>query len=208
MFQGMEYVYAVYKEKSFSKAAKKLFISQPSLSANVKREEKNIGYPIFDRSTKPLSLTEPGKKYIETVESIVSAQCAFKNYINDLGELKTGSLLIGGSSLYSSWILPSLMRNFASKYPHIKLIGALPCKDQYCKWNAKQQSRYKKLIKQLDGIRCIYDKYEDGCMIERNEYMVNNSSLVIALFDGKSGGTAKTVRYAEKMGKEITIIKP
>ena len=58
MFQGMEYIYEVYKEKSFSKAAAALFISQPSLSANVKRVENRIGYPIFDRSTKPLQLTE------------------------------------------------------------------------------------------------------------------------------------------------------
>ena len=57
MFQGMEYIYTVYKEKSFSKAAKKLFISQPSLSATVKRIEKKIGAPVFDRSTKPVSYT-------------------------------------------------------------------------------------------------------------------------------------------------------
>ena len=50
MFQGMEYVYEVYKEKSFSKAAASLFISQPSLSTNVRRVENRIGYPIFDRS--------------------------------------------------------------------------------------------------------------------------------------------------------------
>lgn len=54
MFQGMRYVYEVYKEKSFSKAAENLFISQPSLSANVKRMEQKIGMPVFDRSTKPL----------------------------------------------------------------------------------------------------------------------------------------------------------
>ena len=47
MFQGMEYIYEVYKEKSFSKAAAALFISQPSLSANVKRVENRIGYPIL-----------------------------------------------------------------------------------------------------------------------------------------------------------------
>ena len=68
MFQGMEYIYEVYKEKSFSKAAAALFISQPSLSANVKRVENRIGYPIFDRSTKPLQLTEVGKHYIQAVE--------------------------------------------------------------------------------------------------------------------------------------------
>ena len=51
MFQGMHYVYEVYKEMSFSKAARNLFISQPSLSAAVKKAEKQIGFPIFDRSS-------------------------------------------------------------------------------------------------------------------------------------------------------------
>lgn len=77
VFQGMEYIYEVYKEKSFSKAAANLFISQPSLSANVKRIEKRIGYPIFDRSTKPLQLTECGEKYIQAVERIMDIQKNF-----------------------------------------------------------------------------------------------------------------------------------
>ena len=121
MFQGMEYVYAVYREKSFSQAARKLFISQPSLSASVKREEQSVGYPIFDRSTKPLGLTEPGKKYIETVEQILAMQNNFSEYINDLGNLKTGNLILGGSSLYSSWVLPPLMGSFTRTYPHVSL---------------------------------------------------------------------------------------
>ena len=121
MFRGMEYVYAVYKEKSFSKAAEKLFVSQPSLSANVKREEKSVGYPIFDRSTKPLGLTGPGKKYIEAVERILAIQREFSDYINDLGELKTGKLILGGSSLYSSWVIPPLMGNFSKKYPLVQM---------------------------------------------------------------------------------------
>ena len=121
MFRGMEYVYAVYKEKSFSKAAEKMFISQPSLSANVKREEQRIGYPIFDRSTKPFGLTEPGRKYIEAIERIQNIQDEFSDYINDLGELKTGKLILGGSSLYSSWVLPPLMGEFTKKYPLIQI---------------------------------------------------------------------------------------
>ena len=121
MFRGMEYVYAVYKERSFSKAAQKLFISQPSLSANVKRVEKSIGYPIFDRSNKPLTLTEPGRKYIQTVENMLAMQDEFSEYINDLGDLKTGKLILGGSSLYSSWIFPKLMGEFSKKYPLVKL---------------------------------------------------------------------------------------
>ena len=64
MFQGMHYIYEVYKEMSFSKAAKNLYISQPSLSAAVKKVEQRIGFPIFDRSSTPIRLTDLGKEYI------------------------------------------------------------------------------------------------------------------------------------------------
>lgn len=121
MFHGMEYVYEVYKEKSFSQAAHNLFISQPSLSAAVKKVEEKIGYPIFDRSTKPLALTECGKEYIRAAEGILSIQANFSNYLNDLGTLKSGTLVLGGSSLFSSWILPKLMEKFHQEYPLVKI---------------------------------------------------------------------------------------
>lgn len=121
MFQGMEYVYAVYKAKSFSKAAKELFISQPSLSASIKRIEKRIGYPIFDRSTKPLHLTEYGESYIKAVEQMIQVKNEFSNYINDLGTLKSGSLTIGGTSLFASLVLPEFLAEFGRKFPIIKV---------------------------------------------------------------------------------------
>ena len=89
MFQGMEYVYQVYKDKSFSKAAANLFISQPSLSANVKRVEKKVGFPIFDRSTKPLSLTECGKEYIRCVEEILRDLSQWKRDFRSLSMILT-----------------------------------------------------------------------------------------------------------------------
>ena len=124
MFQGMEYVYQVYKDKSFSKAAANLFISQPSLSANVKRVEKKVGFPIFDRSTKPLSLTECGKEYIRCVEEILAVEKGFSQFVYDFDNLETGTLTLGGSNLFSSWILPSLISNFAPRYPNIRIIAA------------------------------------------------------------------------------------
>ena len=71
MFHEMRYVYAVYQEQSFSKAAEKLYISQPSLSAMVKRAEKRIGSDIFNRSTIPVTLTQIGEAYIADVEKIM-----------------------------------------------------------------------------------------------------------------------------------------
>ncbi len=121
MFQGMEYAYEVYKTRSFSKAAKNLFISQPSLSATVKRIEQKIGYPIFDRSTKPLGVTEYGEHYIQAIEKILEIEKNFENYINDHGELKTGKLTLGGTNLFSSLILPPLISRFGQLYPNIKV---------------------------------------------------------------------------------------
>ena len=120
-FQGMHYVYAVYEEKSFSRAAEKLYISQPSLSANIRRIEKRIGFPIFDRSAKPLKLTELGEQYIQGIEKILATEKAFSDYVNDVTHLKTGLLRLGGSNLFASWILPSLMSGFSRKYPGIQL---------------------------------------------------------------------------------------
>ena len=69
MLKDIEYIYAVYKERSFSKAARRLFISQPSLSAAVKRVEQELGLPLFNRSTSPVSLTEAGEYYIARCSS-------------------------------------------------------------------------------------------------------------------------------------------
>lgn len=121
MFQGMNYVYEVYKEKSFSKAAKNLYISQPSLSANVRRVENKIGYPIFNRNTSPLTLTECGERYIQSVEEILAIENSFSSFVNDLGGLKTGHLTLGGSSLFSSCVLPHLIGDFTRRFPLVKI---------------------------------------------------------------------------------------
>lgn len=113
-----------------------------------------------------------------------------------------------GMALGFDMMCAELVLELKKKYPHIKLIGAIPCKNQSDRWNSIQKARYQKLLKQLDKIRCIYDTYIDGCMQERNQYMINNSSLVIALFNGKNGGTKTTIDYAKSLGKEVVIITP
>ena len=67
--QGMDYVYAVWQEKSFSAAARKLFVSQPALSASVRKVERELGLPIFNRSTTPLQLTDAGRALAQSIEA-------------------------------------------------------------------------------------------------------------------------------------------
>ena len=93
------------------------------------------------------------------------------------------------------------------KYPHIKIIGALPCRNQDDGWPQSERIRYRQLLSQLDGVRCVYDRYCGAvCMHERNRFMVDNSSLIIALYDGRAGGTRKTLEYARRQGLEIVLI--
>lgn len=121
MFQGMRYVYAVYQEMSFSRAAKKMFLSQPNLSNSVRKVEERLGFPIFDRDTSPIRLTEPGKEYIKAVEAILAVENGFESYLSDLGELKTGSLTIGGTNFFISYVLPPLLSSFTDRYPAIRV---------------------------------------------------------------------------------------
>lgn len=114
-----------------------------------------------------------------------------------------------GMALGFDMICAETVLDLKKKNSDIKIIGALPCKTQDIKWSGKDRKRYRELLDRLDGIRCIYDEYIGAeCMLERNRYMVNRSSLMIALFDGLPGGTKFTIDYARKQGLEVIIIKP
>lgn len=121
VFDGMEYVYAVYREGSFQKAAEKLFVSQPSVSASVRRVEERAGSRLFDRSRKPLALTECGEAYIACAEKIFAMERDFTEYVNDWEGLRRGRVAVGGSSLFSSLLLPPMMASFRERYPGITL---------------------------------------------------------------------------------------
>ena len=74
MFSYKDYIYAIYQERSFSKAAQKLFVSQSWLSSVVKKTEQEIKAPLFDRSTVPISMTEAGLYYIRQAEKIMAVE--------------------------------------------------------------------------------------------------------------------------------------
>lgn len=121
MFNKLKYVYAVYKERSFTRAAQKLFISQPSLSAAIKNVETEIGAPLFDRSGAEITLTEVGKAYIETAEKMIKLEEDFSNKLSDIYNLETGKLSVGGTNYLSSYVLPRIINRFTSLYPKIEV---------------------------------------------------------------------------------------
>ena len=121
IFNKKDLIYTVYEERSFSRAAQRLFISQPSLSSMIRRIEEEIGTPLFDRSCKPIRMTEAGMEYIRATETIRHAEQAFANYVDAENELLTGSLSLGSSQLMSTLVLPKYLSAFMARYPQIQL---------------------------------------------------------------------------------------
>ncbi len=116
-----EYVLAINEEKSFSKAAKKLFISQPSLSQYINRLESQMGITIFDRNTIPLSLTYAGELYIRSIKDIINIVENLHKEFDDISSLRKGRLKIGLTPSKANNPLPEILPVFRKEYPGIDL---------------------------------------------------------------------------------------
>lgn len=122
MQQEMKYIYTVYQKGSFSKAAEALYMTQPALSISIQKVEAEIGMPLFNRDKKPLELTEAGKLYIEKIRQIMHLEYELSQQLGDLTSLQTGSLRVGGSHYFNSYILPPVIADFKKKWPGIDLM--------------------------------------------------------------------------------------
>ena len=93
------------------------------------------------------------------------------------------------------------------KHGDITLEAAVPCGSQPDKWTKAQRMRYKELLDRCDTVTVLQYGYTDDCMMQRNRYMVDRSSLLLACFDGRPGGTMSTIVYAERQGLKTVIIE-
>ena len=117
MLEYRDYIWEVYQQKSFSKAARKLYVSQPWLSSVVKKVEKEVQQPLFDRSTNPISLTEAGEYYMKKIEQVRLIEDEMKKHFADLHAQSGVSLKIGSSMFFCTYVLPQLLSDFCGEYP-------------------------------------------------------------------------------------------
>ncbi len=94
------------------------------------------------------------------------------------------------------------------EHDDVTIEAAIPCEGQADRWAPEQRSRYFRLVALCDYTTLIGREYTDTCMEKRNRYMVDNASVVVAVYDGRQGGTASTIAYAAKKGREIIELRP
>ena len=121
MEANMKYVYQLYLDRSFSKAAEHLYMTQPALSIAIKRVEAVLGAELFDRSRHPLELTQAGESYIATIRQIRHLEEELQREVDDLKQLGHGTLRLGGTHYINNYILADALADFAGAHPGVTI---------------------------------------------------------------------------------------
>lgn len=119
--QQLRILKAVATEKNFTKAAELLYLSQPSLSKQIKKLEKNLDTILLNRENNKLSLTESGKMFLQYSERILSLCEESCRALIDLKNGERGQLRVGASQTIGTYLMPQVLALFAQNYPQINL---------------------------------------------------------------------------------------
>ena len=147
-------------------------------------------------------------RYDETDSRCVALKEKLTEQIARLAEAGVTDFFSGmaeGTDVYCAQIVLDLRK----KNPALNLHCVLPCEGQADRWSDSARERYHMIVARADFVDYVSRKYYDGCMLARNRRLVDQAGILLAVYNGeRRGGTAATVRYARKAGREIIMIDP
>ena len=117
----LEYLVAVAQYGSFSVAAEKCFVTQPSLSVQIKNLEEELGVILVDRSKKPVELTDAGQKVLMKSQAVLTAMKQVRESVLEMQGKITGELRIAAIPTVAPYLLHKFVPAFRKKYPEVKL---------------------------------------------------------------------------------------
>ncbi len=112
---------AIVREGSFKKAADSLYVTQPAVSLQIQNLEKQLEVSLFDRGGRRAQLTEAGKLLLSYCERILNQCDEACRAIEDLHNLKGGSLVVGASQTTGTYLMPRMIGLFRQKYPDVSV---------------------------------------------------------------------------------------
>ncbi|KAB1157655.1 LysR substrate-binding domain-containing protein [Flavobacterium luteum] len=118
----LKYVLAVAEHKNFTLAAEKCFVTQPTLSMQIQKIEEELSIQIFDRTKKPIQLTDIGQKIVTQAKNIVNEADRIQDIVEQQKGFIGGEFRLGIIPTIMPTLLPMFLNNFIKKYPKVKLI--------------------------------------------------------------------------------------
>lgn len=154
--------------------------------------------------TKTACFTGHRPQHFSSKTDIEASKIALKRTIARAKELGYTHFISGMALGVDQWAAIAVLDD-----PELRLIAAVPCRDQQKPWRWTDQLMYQQILNNAHRVVFIHDgSYYDGCMDARNRWMCDRSSLVLAVWDGKGGGTANCVNYARSLDREGMIFNP
>lgn len=121
----------------------------------------------------------------------------------DFEVFKSG-MAVGADTIFAETVL-----KYKERYPRVRLIAVIPCLEQEKLWNEIDKIKYRSIVEKADEIEIVSHRpYFDGCMQIRNRILVENCDELLAVYDGRRGGTMHTVNYAVRLRRKVTVIDP
>lgn len=117
----LRYVLAVAEHQNFTRAAEKVFVTQPTLSMQIQKLEEELSVQIFDRVKKPVTLTEVGKKIVEQARNIVNESERIRDIVDQEKGFIGGNFRIGIIPTVMPTLLPMFLKTFITRYPKVEL---------------------------------------------------------------------------------------
>jgi len=117
----LNYVLAIAEHKNFTKAAEKCFVTQPTLSTQIQKLEDELDILIFDRSKKPIELTDVGRKIVLQAKNIVDESDRIQDIVDQQKGFIGGEFKLGIIPTIMPTLLPMFLKAFIKKYPKVKL---------------------------------------------------------------------------------------
>ncbi len=115
---------------------------------------------------------------------------------------------ISGMAVGVDTIAAEAVIEMRKRLKDMKLVCAIPCREQSSMWGEGEQKRYSEILEAADDAVVLSEHYTETCMAERNRYMINRSAYCIATWSGSTGGTSLTVGMARQAGLRLFIIDP
>ena len=147
-------------------------------------------------------------KYNEAAPGCVLLKEVLAKQIKLLADRGVTDWLSGMAQGVDLWCA-QIVLDLRKENPALKLHCILPCEGQESKWSASARERYRSILAQANEVIYVGQEYSRDCMLERNRYLVDHSSVLLAVYNGtRRSGTGATIRCALKEKREVIIINP
>lgn len=147
-------------------------------------------------------------RYDETDSRCVALRAALAGQIAQLVDAGVTAFYSGGADGVDCWAALTVLE-LRKRNPALKLHLLLPHEGQADKWSDSAQERYRFILSQADFAEYVSQEYYEGCMLDRNHRLVEAAGVLLAVYNGeRRGGTAATVRYAQKLGRKMIVLNP